>query len=34
MSRRHAQNLETVWLDSLPEEAVPAVEAALERVCR
>jgi ribosomal protein L11 methyltransferase len=34
MSRRHAQSLETVWLDSLPEEAVPAVEAALERVCR
>jgi ribosomal protein L11 methyltransferase len=34
MSRRHAQNLETVWLDALPEEAVPAVEAALQRVCR
>jgi ribosomal protein L11 methyltransferase len=34
MSRRHAQNLETIWLDALPEEAVPAVEAALQRVCR
>lgn len=34
MSRRHAQNLETVWIDGLPEEAVPSVEAAFERVCR
>lgn len=34
MSRRHAQNLETVWIDALPEEAVPAVEAALQRACR
>jgi ribosomal protein L11 methyltransferase len=34
MSRRHAQQLETVWLDDLPEDAVPAVEAALQRVCR
>ncbi|WP_426958811.1 50S ribosomal protein L11 methyltransferase [Muricoccus radiodurans] len=34
MSRRHAQNLETVWLEGLPEEAVPAVEAAMQTVCR
>jgi len=34
MTRRRAQELETVWLDALPEEAVPAAEAALERVCR
>ncbi|TPG51885.1 methyltransferase domain-containing protein [Roseomonas nepalensis] len=34
MSRRHAQNLESVWIDGLPEEAVPAVEAALARACR
>jgi len=34
MSRRHAQNLETVWIEDLPEEAVPAVEAAFQRACR
>ena len=34
MSRRHAQNLESVFIDNLPEEAVPIVEAALGRACR
>ena len=34
MSRHHAQELETVWLDALPEHAVPAAEAALQTVCR
>ncbi|WP_338661831.1 50S ribosomal protein L11 methyltransferase [Pararoseomonas sp. SCSIO 73927] len=34
MSRHHPQNLETVWIEDLPEEAVPAVEAAFERACR
>ncbi|WP_372623001.1 50S ribosomal protein L11 methyltransferase [Falsiroseomonas sp.] len=31
---RRADPLETIWLDALPEEAVPAFEAALQRVCR
>ncbi len=31
---RRADPLETVWLDGLPEEAVPAFEAALQTVCR
>ena len=34
MSRRHAQNLESVWIDGLPEDAVPMVEAAMQRACR
>ncbi|WP_084697723.1 50S ribosomal protein L11 methyltransferase [Muricoccus aerilatus] len=34
MSRRHAQNLEAVSIDGLPEEAVPMVEAAFQRACR
>lgn len=32
-NRRHAQLLETLTLDGLPEHAVPAFEAALETVC-
>lgn len=31
---RRADPLETVWIDALPEEAVPAFEAALQTVCR
>jgi ribosomal protein L11 methyltransferase len=31
---RRADPLETLWLDGLPEEAVPAFEAALATVCR
>lgn len=31
---RRADPLETIWLDKLPEEAVPAFEAALQTVCR
>jgi ribosomal protein L11 methyltransferase len=31
---RRADPLETIWLDSLPEEAVPAFEAAFLTVCR
>ncbi|HEV7265433.1 MAG TPA: 50S ribosomal protein L11 methyltransferase [Falsiroseomonas sp.] len=31
---RRADPLETIWLDALPEEAVPAFEAALQTVCR
>ncbi|WP_376089544.1 50S ribosomal protein L11 methyltransferase [Roseomonas sp. CCTCC AB2023176] len=34
MSRHHPQELETLWLDALPEHAVPAAEAALQSVCR
>ena len=34
MSRHHAQDLETVSLDALPEAVVPAAEAALLTVCR
>jgi ribosomal protein L11 methyltransferase len=30
---RRADPLETIWLDALPEQAVPAFEAALQRVC-
>jgi ribosomal protein L11 methyltransferase len=33
MSRRHAAPLETLSVEGLPEAAVPAFEAALERVC-
>lgn len=31
---RRADPLETIWLDALPEHAVPAFEAALQTVCR
>jgi len=31
---RRADPLETIWLDALPEGAVPAFEAALQTVCR
>ncbi|WP_270937960.1 50S ribosomal protein L11 methyltransferase [Falsiroseomonas oryzae] len=31
---RRADPLETIWLDALPEQAVPAFEAALQTVCR
>jgi ribosomal protein L11 methyltransferase len=31
---RRADPLETIWLDALPEEAVPAFEAAMQTVCR
>ncbi|WP_237212806.1 50S ribosomal protein L11 methyltransferase [Falsiroseomonas oryziterrae] len=31
---RRADPLETIWLDALPEEAVPTFEAALQTVCR
>jgi ribosomal protein L11 methyltransferase len=31
---RRADPLETLWLDALPEHAVPAFEAALQTVCR
>ncbi len=31
---RRADPLETIWLDALPEDAVPAFEAALQTVCR
>jgi ribosomal protein L11 methyltransferase len=31
---RRADPLETVWVDALPEDAVPAFEAALQTVCR
>jgi ribosomal protein L11 methyltransferase len=31
---RRADPLETIWVDALPEEAVPAFEAALQTVCR
>jgi ribosomal protein L11 methyltransferase len=31
---RRADPLETIWLDALPEHAVPAYEAALQTVCR
>ena len=33
MSRRHAAPLETLWIESLPEAAVPAFEAALQTAC-
>ncbi len=33
MSRRHAAPLETLWIEGLPEGAVPAFEAALQTVC-
>ena len=33
MSKRHAAPLETLWIEGLPEAAVPAFEAALETVC-
>ena len=31
---RRADPLESIWVDALPEEAVPAFEAALQTVCR
>ncbi len=31
---RRADPLETIWIDALPEEAVPAFEAALQTACR
>jgi ribosomal protein L11 methyltransferase len=34
MRPRHADPLETLWMDALPEHAVPAFEAALQTVCR
>ena len=33
MSRRHAAPLEALWIEDLPEDAVPAFEAALQTVC-
>ncbi len=33
MSRRHAAPLEALWIEDLPENAVPAFEAALQTVC-
>lgn len=33
MSKRHAAPLETLWIEGLPEAAVPAFEAALQTVC-
>ena len=33
MSRRHAAPLETLWIEELPEAAVPAFEAALQTAC-
>ena len=33
MSKRHAAPLETLWIEGLPEAAVPAFEAALQAVC-
>lgn len=33
MSKRHAAPLETLWIEGLPEGAVPAFEAALGTVC-
>jgi ribosomal protein L11 methyltransferase len=33
VSRRHAAPLEALWIEDLPEDAVPAFEAALQTVC-
>jgi ribosomal protein L11 methyltransferase len=33
MSRRHAAPLETLWIEGLPDAAVPAFEAALQTAC-